>query len=529
LVQYDRSYGDTLVLPGSEEALVIVNSSDNMGPPRTDSVIKVFADLAAQFPGAEIRASTLDNFVPALRQAAADLPELTEEIGDTWIHGVGTDPGKVARFRELLRLRKAWEADGRLSPDSPSRRDFYDELIMISEHTWGLDLKKHLGDFVNWSADDFHAARKRDSSPAVSEEYAAIRRHAEAELEALYPDNPELRERRSYSFFESSHREQRAYLDAAVKALPLALGEEAVAAFKALEPERSSAKGSTLYPGAPFVLGPWQAVIGDSGAVVSLVGEDGRELAGPKGIGAYSYQTFSYEDFVRYHQDYNRDMDRNAAWAGPDFGKPGMQYARPRPINAFYHAHIHSIHRQESGDGDLVEVKLLASVRDPRGAPKELIIRYRSRRCSDTVELSAKLPSDQKRSRLEISLDWFDKEAGRLPEAIWFGVSLNVATPGRWRFRKLGTLVDPLDVVKGGNRSYHAITEAEYQGCDGAYRIIPLDSPLAAIGKPKMLCFDEHFEDPAAGVYFNIFNNIWGTNFPMWLEGDGRSRFAVEF
>jgi hypothetical protein len=521
IVQYDRSYGDTLILPGLEEALVIVNNGDNMSPPRTESVLRVFADLAARFPGAEIRASTLDGFVPALRKIGADLPVLTEEIGDTWIHGVGTDPAKVARFRELLRLRKVWEAEGRLSPADAAYGNFYDQLIMISEHTWGLDLKKHLGDFKNWQAEDFKAARQADtvSPSAVPEEYGAIL--VEAEPEAPCPGGAGLPAGRTYSFFESSHREQRGYLDAAVAALPPALGEEAAAAFRNLEPRRSVGGGEALYPGQPFTLGPWQALIGDSGAIVSLRGE--RELAGSGGIGDYSYQTFSYEDFVSYHQDYNRDMDTNAAWAIPDFGKPGMQYARPRPLNAFYRAHIRSISRP-GGREDTVELRLLASPQDPPGAPRELVIRYRAAgQYPRALEPGAAPP------RLEISLDWFDKEASRLPEALWFGISLNAATPSRWRFRKLGVPVNPLDVVKGGNRSYHAVTGAEYSGSDGRYLVSPLDSPLAALGKPKMLRFDERFEDPAGGLYFNIFNNIWGTNFPMWLEGEGRSRFVIEF
>ncbi|MDR3145261.1 MAG: DUF5054 domain-containing protein, partial [Treponema sp.] len=410
VVQYDRSYGDTLILPGAEEALVIVNSSDNMGPPRAESVLRVFAELSARFPDAEIRSSTLNDFVPALRKIGADLPVLTEEIGDTWIHGAGTDPGKVARFRELLRLRKTWEAEGRLSPADAAYGNFHDQLIMISEHTWGLDLKKHLGDFKNWQAEDFRAARQADtvSPSAVPEEYGAISRHVEAELEALFPGEAGPRERRSYSFFESSHREQRAYIDAALEALPPLLREEADAAFKNLEPRGSAGGAGLMYPGQPFALGPWQAVIGDSGAIVSLRGEGDAELAGPGGIGDYSYQTFSYEDFIRYHQDYNRDLDSNAAWAIPDFGKPGMQYARPRPLNAFYRPHIRSISRPEGGE-DLVELGLLASPRDPRGAPRELVIRYRAR-----GRREYRAGGENPAPRLEISLDWFDKEASRL-------------------------------------------------------------------------------------------------------------------
>jgi hypothetical protein len=231
-------------------------------------------------------------------------------------------------------------------------------------------------------------------------------------------------------------------------------------------------------------------------------------------IGAYTYQSFSHEDFEKYHLDYNRDMNANTSWVGPDFGKPGMQYARPRAVRAFYGAHISGISFSREDGYDEAAVSLRAASDDPRGAPGSLIIRYRAYR---------------ERRVLELTLDWFDKEATRLPEALWFSIGLNAATPGRWRFSKLSSLINPLDVVKGGNRSYHGIEYAEYRGCDGTYRIIPLDSPLAFLGSCKMLRFDDRFEDPSGGVHFNLYNNIWGTNFPMWYEEDGRSRFVIEF
>ena len=34
--------------------------------------------------------------------------------------------------------------------------------------------------------------------------------------------------------------------------------------------------------------------------------------------------------------------------------------------------------------------------------------------------------------------------------------------------------------------------------------------------------------DYGAGVRFNLYNNTWGTNFPMWWEGSVMFRFVVE-
>jgi len=31
------------------------------------------------------------------------------------------------------------------------------------------------------------------------------------------------------------------------------------------------------------------------------------------------------------------------------------------------------------------------------------------------------------------------------------------------------------------------------------------------------------------GMYVNLYNNIWGTNFPMWYAEDARFRFVLRF
>ena len=479
-VQYDGDYGETLEIPGLDEALVIVHAGDNKGAPDADSVMRTYADISQKYPGAKVCASTLDAFARVLLRVRG-IPVVTEEIGDTWIHGIATDPMKVAKFRELLRLSAEWK-------EHDSLCNFYDELIMVCEHTWGMNFYTWLSDYANWSIDDFHKARKADKVDKSGQQ--------------------------SYSLFESSHCEQRAYIDTAIKRLPENLQKEVNAAFENLKPRRETAGNVSMFPGEQFSLGAWRAIIGDSGELISLQTAEGRELAGEGGIGHYSYQTFSYEDYIQYHHDYNRNMDIHSSWIIPDFGKPGMQYAKPYPKHAYYGVHIRSIHISHYNGYDEAEVLLSASPDSPSGAPQTVIIRYRAMKNSE---------------RLELSLDWFDKEACRLPQAIWLSININAATPARWRFSKLGTLINPLDVVKGGNRSYHGIEFAEYQGCDGYYRITLLDSPLIALGARKMLRFDNRFEDPSGGIHVNIYNNIWGTNFPLWYEEDGRSRIIIKY
>ena len=82
LVMYDADgYGDVRVLPGTDVAVSIDVTGDNLGPRDAAAVTARFAGLAEQFPGAEVVAATLDDVADALR--AVDVAELDAELGDT--------------------------------------------------------------------------------------------------------------------------------------------------------------------------------------------------------------------------------------------------------------------------------------------------------------------------------------------------------------------------------------------------------------------------------------------------------------
>ncbi len=146
VVMYHGSYGGEGAVANLDQRLVFAHSGDNLGPPAFQEVIAQYLRLSQRYPGATFEASTLDAYARALLPYAEQLPVVTAEIGDTWIHGVGTDPLKVAQYRTLLRLRTIW-AQGGWDATALSR-----QLLLIPEHTWGMDIKTHLDDHVHFSA-----------------------------------------------------------------------------------------------------------------------------------------------------------------------------------------------------------------------------------------------------------------------------------------------------------------------------------------------------------------------------------------
>ena len=105
---------------------------------------------AANFLTPKITATGLTEIADAVQPFRQNLPTIDQEIGDTWIYGVGSDPVKVARYRELARLRRSWIASGKFKSGDVTDVALLRKLLLEAEHTWGTDTKTWL-DFDRYS------------------------------------------------------------------------------------------------------------------------------------------------------------------------------------------------------------------------------------------------------------------------------------------------------------------------------------------------------------------------------------------
>lgn len=518
VVNYARSYGseglDLAVAPGGSDALHLAHTGDNNGPPSAAEVEELFAALTAAHPGARIVASSLDDFARAVLARRDELPVVTAEIGDTWIHGAGADPLLTAGSGVLQRLRTAWLRDGVLDPSSAEHHDFGVALLRIVEHTWGEDLKTYLPDYANYLKADFRAARARDvvdpsANPADTRSYD----WAWAE----HPSPQGL----TYSGFEASWAEQRAHLDAALAALAPERAAEARAALAELRPDAedaTTAPGRALGVDAEVPLGRYTVRFGTDGALTGLRDEHGAVWADAEHpLGAFRHQTFDERDERRWLQQYCRDLDRQGFWAIPDQASPGLAIAGILPARTTA-PELRSLRIGSAPDGAgtaTLELGFADDLLAETGAPARIRIEYRFPAGEGPIGI-----------RLEVS----GREASRLPEASWFGFR---PTPGApvagdvWTLRKLGVPVDPRRVVSRGNRTLHATTEVARAG-SRPLRLRTIDAPLVAVGTASLLRFDDRTPDPADGFSVNLHNNVWGTNFRMWFDDDLRYRFELD-
>ena len=117
------------------------------------------------------------------------------------------------------------------------------------------------------------------------------------------------------------------------------------------------------------------------------------------------------------------------------------------------------------------------------------------------------------------------KDANRLTEALFFRI---FPAAGELTFNKIGEEVAPEETVSMGGRNLSAVFGATLKSADGIYKFINTDAPLISIGKGKILEFDNKFESMEKdGLTYVLYDNVWGTNFPLWYEENASFEFMI--
>jgi hypothetical protein len=487
-------YGSMQVLGSGSDAVLVEMTSDNLGPPSAADVATAWALMAGFFPGAEIRAATLDDVANLMRTDRPDLPVVTSEIGDTWIHGVASDPLKLAGLRELTRRRAGWIGRGEVGVDHPALRRASTELLLAAEHTWGLDQKTWWPDTDHWSAPGLASVRPR-------------------------PDTQR---------FESSWVEQRAYLDRFVQVLRdgglSTLADDAARGLAAVAPGPVDVVGLTArHQLLGLHLGPYLVDVDrHDGALVGLRRTDGAVLADPEHpVGRLRHRTYDADDYERWFATYNAGTTaEDQDWARWDNTKPGLERSGAR--SAWYTPSLvgaWSGRRATGGTGRagcsvlVLELHFTDVVRETSAAPPWVLVEY--------------VVDDDEPEVLHCRLHWVAKDAARWPESTWWCFRPLVAGAEHWRMTKLGERVDPREVVSRGARSLHAVESVVHE--PSGVRLDLLDPALVAPGEAALLRFEDRVPDLEGGWQVCLYDNVWGTNFPMWCPGDATFRIDLHW
>jgi hypothetical protein len=255
--------------------------------------------------------------------------------------------------------------------------------------------------------------------------------------------------------------------------------------------------------------------IDDAGAIAHLKDRStGRKWATPSHrLGHFQFENFDSDDFDRFARQYLRNKKTTAWWSLLAFTKLGMDPQRSIEHRMWPPALAGVWNREKDGATEiLTRLQFAEEAVERFGAPAE-------------VYMITVLRNDPV---IRMDVRWFDKRPSRLPAACWFGVNPPVERPSEWMLTKMGSAISPLDIVRRGNRRMHAVEDVHYGGSGPSCRIIPLDSPLCAPGRPSLTDFHQRQPALTRGFWFNLWNNVWNTNFPYWHGGDCRFRFDIQ-
>jgi hypothetical protein len=442
VVMYQASYGATDFPAGPDVGLAFAHTSDNIGPQSVPQAAEAWRDMERDLPGAEIRASTLDAFGAAMWDRRDRFPVVTDEIGDSWIHGTASDPAKLARFRALQRLYDSF--DGSLTPE---RLAFGRGLTLVAEHTWGVDIKSYLRDRDAWDRPAFEARRAGDYR---------------------------------FAYTEASWAEQRGYLDAAVAHLDA--------------DDRARAEAALADPGPATPHTGWTVTQDPAtGDIARITLPSGAVLCGRDGsLFGYRHESHDAGD-VRMHMD--SYLMHREEWAILDHDKPGLETARSAESAVWT--------PEPSGDGFTLPARARAAL----GAPARVALTL--------------TPEGPETAILTLALT--GKPANRMPEAGFLHLTPDAGSG--WQIRKMGLWHD--SYVRRGGAGLQAAEAVRGRSGGLSVTLELLDAALVAPVAGRFMRFDPGPPDWSRGVRVNLYNNKWGTNFPMWCEGDLRFRFRL--
>ncbi|XP_005101661.1 uncharacterized protein LOC101864074 isoform X2 [Aplysia californica] len=477
-------------MEGLDEVLCFAFRTDNTGPPvDIEEILGYYEILRAEFPGAELVASTFDNFIAAVEPLKDKMPVHTYEIGDTWIQGIVSDPKKTARLRAFERALESCLEAGKCSLKDSRIQRMLRFLIKLPEHTWGAH---YFLDNVNWTNQALSRARQGDI----------------------------------YRRTEMSWHEQRQFLDYGMAALgdhPLAdMVKQEYQRMEAQSPDLSDYEEVKPNKEVRCADGTRFTVSMD-GSLIQLYDPYNKiDWAGPKyPLGELTYDTYVEKDFVDMAKLYNYE-------AGVGYDKPNVT-VNAHPEKRRWDIGVKHIYRRRNDPSCDLWVQAATvdeQTRSKYGAPDSFYIHY---------EQNKYTPG------LDVTVLMIGKVTTRLPESV--SIQFSPQHLGQsWLLDKMGVAIDPCHVVLNGSQYNHGVTTGiAYTNPKGQGLFFStLDTPLVLIGT------EGHMTSPfpvplqplncssITSVAFNIYNNIWNTNYIYYYpyvkeDANFQSRFSIFF
>jgi len=560
-------YGSDFLPPDNWEYpvwLALMHTNDNIGPQNPNVIDEIENAMEEVLPESEVFVGTMDDFYNEIIKCNLDIPVIKKDIADSWIHGVGTYPKEVSILRKSR--KRLLESEKIISYASIfnviSREEMkkvksdinkaFELGLLFGEHTWGLDVKTTMRDFRHYSRKEFLNNKESTVYSRMEESWNEQRERAnyvQKISENLYDvccknltSNYKPGKNGKYIVFNTIGQKRDAWIDISNcnKIQPKALVDtrdgspinivksdehiyvyvKEMPAFGYVVLEKSENTAETYFntvcqiektqDSATIENDYYKIVVCcKSGLITSLLEKKNNKEWIDKNVSefaGYQYDIYSNEDITEFIRSYSY---RFTAWIVDDLGR----IIYPECRHQVYRPECISVDVSKENTGAFIFIKHANS-----GLSNH---EYGD---ADEVTTSIFLPSFS--DTINIHFELKGKHETSMVEAGHFVFPINIEKP-RYRINKVGSVIDPsIDICQDANNGLYCLEDwVDINNGSNGICFISRDIPLFSIGQKEIYSYKNQYEERKPTLFFNAFNNSWGTNFPQWIGGN----FAFEF
>jgi hypothetical protein len=536
--------------------LAMIHTHENTGAPDPEEVAELLKAAKEEMPGVNIKIGRLSDFYDLLIKEEPDLPVITGDMPDTWIHGYMSNPRETKLSKHLQRETygteilnsqlKLWGASTR--PVTGHIEDAVEQMLLYDEHTFGAAMSH--GNQHKWTHEDEFRINKslgnyayiegtwiekrnriRNAEkivmPLMKDQLKALASSVKVEGKRIVVYNPLPWERSGrVKFFAGVYQKkfQVHALQDPVSGRVIPVYEDYnLISFRAdsvpsmgyktyipiLEPVSFESsliidKENHILENAFFRI-QINRVDGTLSSVLDK--SNNRELASQHdkaGFGQYFLEQAGQEQIDAYNAAYVKPGAEG--WANDEMIRTSV----PNKERAVYKGSASKIVWKNLGNA--VRATVIGTLDDPD-----------SQRYLVTYTLYEDEP------HIEIAWGMDGKRPNPQPEAGWLSFSFNLDAP-EYRLYRTGGIVDPQgELVKNTNHDFYFLnTSMSMHNTSGAgVAINTPSSPGISIDRPGLFTFSGSKSLTSGNVFVNLYTNQWGTNFTEWIEGSLSSKIYI--
>jgi hypothetical protein len=554
LTMYSKGgYGTSLLPPEDWDYpvwMALMQTQDNCGPQSVGVIEALVKSIQRKYPEAEIVCGTMDDFYNEISKCdLKNIPTITKDLADTWIHGIGSYPSEVGLIREsrekskrlqALITKQYLEGNAQTADNTKEVLDrYYEEVCLFEEHTWGADVKTWLGPDRVYRKKEFRKEKLTDKYRFMEASWQEQRERANQsnlaarELKILVESKKDGKK----FFFNPNGTQFTGWvnlkeLNQDFKDCSLLLNNETLPITKIDGEWACFVKKLPSFITVPFQIIASSSAISSltinrkddlvtvenhryalmfsaaSGDIIQLFDKKMNAVLlkqyDQKSIFSYQYDRYGIKDVTTYLKDY---AYRFSTWGIQDYGREAYPECEHRTYYPTF--------RSYSVENDSVIFCYVNT---------ESVERYGD---AEQVNIEVTLPPVG--DEVFVSLKLKNKSETPYIESGSFLVPF-AENVQQYHVNKSNVVLDPAtDIQEDANHVFFCLENyISARGEQNGICVIPKDSPLVSLGDTGIYKYVRDYKEPDEPImYFNLFNNMWGTNFPQWIGGDLCYRYVL--